>query len=212
MVWDGNGNYTNTYYPTQDRDSGIPILASKFENFFQSDLPITFGNSITRDGQGLITTDFNANNFKVKNMADGVLDTDAVNKKQLDLVDDKVDDNTTNIGTNTTNISNNTTAIGDIGSETTLFTGSADSGTVILSQDMDNFKTLVFKLSYSTSDTIYWNILVSELKLTTASFQIRASINTSSPRYVLFYYNSDTSLTISSSGGAAVINKIIGVK
>lgn len=84
MPYNGSGTYTNPYYPTQDRDNAIPILASKFEEFFQVDLPATFGLCVTRDGQGVITTNFNFNNFRGTSLSDPISPGDAVNKQTLD--------------------------------------------------------------------------------------------------------------------------------
>ena len=33
--WDGNGSWNSDLFPTQDRDDGIPILASKFDQLIQ---------------------------------------------------------------------------------------------------------------------------------------------------------------------------------
>jgi len=88
MPYNGSGTYTNSYYPTQDRDNSIPILASKFENFFQVDLPATFGLCVTRDGQGSMTSNFNFNSFRGTNLADPIALTDAVNKEYADAKDD----------------------------------------------------------------------------------------------------------------------------
>ena len=91
MPYNGSGAYTNPYYPTQDRDNAIPILASKFEDFFQVDLPATFGLCVTRDSQGVMTSNFNFNSFKGINLADPVLATDAVNKQTFDSSKDLTD-------------------------------------------------------------------------------------------------------------------------
>lgn len=103
MPYNGSGTYTNPYYPTQDRDNAIPILASKFEEFFQVDLPATFGLCVTRDGQGVITTNFNFNNFRGVQLADPVSGTDAMNKQTFDDLPENNFDigNSSNIRTQT---------------------------------------------------------------------------------------------------------------
>ncbi|WP_189364650.1 ESPR-type extended signal peptide-containing protein, partial [Ignatzschineria ureiclastica] len=103
-------------------------------------LTINGGPSVTKDG-------INAGNKVISNVADGVANSDAVNKGQLDVVDKKVADNTTSINnldnrvtTNETNITNVTNKVnqgltftGDEGSkkrqlgDTINITGGADS-------------------------------------------------------------------------------------
>lgn len=83
MAFDGNGNWIPEFSAKEDRDAGIKILANRFDDVFQQDLKESFEKCITIDGQNKITGDFNFNNFKGINLADPVLDNDAVNKKTL---------------------------------------------------------------------------------------------------------------------------------
>lgn len=84
MPFDGNGNWTSTFSAIADRDANIKILASRFDGIFIADLVNAFNNCLTRDGQGKPSTNFNANNYKVVNVADPQNPKDAVNKQTLD--------------------------------------------------------------------------------------------------------------------------------
>ena len=75
MPFDGNGNWTSNYYP----QSGELIKASDFNNDFVADIANGFGNCVTRDGQGVMQTNTNANNYRVINVADPIAEKDAVN-------------------------------------------------------------------------------------------------------------------------------------
>lgn len=87
MGFDGNGNWSSPFYPVQDRDNGITILASKFQTLIQENLKESFENCITRDGAGKPTTNINWNGNKITNLQNGTSSADAVNKSQLDAVD-----------------------------------------------------------------------------------------------------------------------------
>lgn len=84
MGFDTSGNWTSDFYPTQDRDADVPILASKFETLIQTNLKGSFDNCILRDGTGKPIADISFNSQKITNLADGEAATDAVNKGQLD--------------------------------------------------------------------------------------------------------------------------------
>ncbi len=84
MAFDGNGNWSSVYFPTQDRDDGIKILASKFETLIQTNLPASFQACATVDSQTLLTANWNFNSYKGINLLAGVSSTDAVNVSQLD--------------------------------------------------------------------------------------------------------------------------------
>lgn len=85
MAFDGNGNWIPEFSAKEDRDAGVKILASRFDDVFQQDLKESFEKCITVDSQNKPTADFNFNNFKGINLADPVLDNDAVNKKSAVL-------------------------------------------------------------------------------------------------------------------------------
>ena len=100
MEWDGTGNIDRDFFPEEDRDNDIKILASKFETEFQ-EMAETYENCMTLDSQTKPTQDVDVNNYKVINVEDGTATADAINFGQLDAVDTKVDANTaliTNLG------------------------------------------------------------------------------------------------------------------
>lgn len=84
MGFDSNGNWSSDFYPVNDRDNSVPILASKFKTLIQSNLKQSFENCILRDGTGKPTANINFNSKKITNLANGENAGDAVNKGQLD--------------------------------------------------------------------------------------------------------------------------------
>lgn len=83
MAFDGNGNWISNFSAVADRDANIKILASRFDNIFIADIASSFENCLTKDTQVKPTQNFNANNYRVINVADPVSDKDAVNKETL---------------------------------------------------------------------------------------------------------------------------------
>ena len=96
MGFDGNGNWTSDFYPIQDRDDNIAILASKFQTLIQTNLKESFENCITRDGAGKPITNINWNGNKITNLQNGTSSADAVNKSQLDAVELSLDNEKVN--------------------------------------------------------------------------------------------------------------------
>lgn len=84
MAYDGNGNWIPEFSAKEDKDAGVKILASRFDDVFQQDLKESFEKCLTKDGQSRPVSDFNFNNHKGINVADPVYENDAVNKKYLD--------------------------------------------------------------------------------------------------------------------------------
>ena len=84
MPFDGNGNWTSNFNAEADRDAGYKILASRFDNILLADLARSFENCLTKDTQIKPQTNFNANNYRVINVADPIAEKDAVNKETLD--------------------------------------------------------------------------------------------------------------------------------
>ena len=83
-MFDGNGNWTSDFSAQADRDNGIKILASRFDNIFIADIKESFENCLTKDGQIAPIGNFNMGGQKITNVGNGTNDTDAVNKSQLD--------------------------------------------------------------------------------------------------------------------------------
>jgi hypothetical protein len=84
MPFDGNGNWTSNFNAEADRDAGYKILASRFDNILLADLAQSFENCLTKDTQVKPQQNFNANNYRVINVADPVDGKDAVNKQTME--------------------------------------------------------------------------------------------------------------------------------
>jgi hypothetical protein len=82
-MFDGNGNWTSDFSAQADRDNGIKILASRFDNIFIADIKESFENCLTKDGQIAPIGDFNMGGQKITNLNTGVNDNDAVNVGQM---------------------------------------------------------------------------------------------------------------------------------
>lgn len=204
--WDGNGSWNSDLFPTQDRDDGIPILASKFDQLIQQNLKQSFPQCMTIDSQTKPIANVDVNNFKVVNVSDATSSKDAVNKGLLDVVDAKTGTNANNINNNASNISDNTTAIeranwakAIVDSDGTILTSSGIASVVrsatgkydiTLSNAADNTNYLVF-LTNSFSDSGAANRAMSvntDIAKTTTTFSV---INQSSNGA-----NSDTQFSV----------------
>lgn len=82
-MFDGNGNWTSDFSAQADRDNGIKILASRFDNIFIADIKESFENCLTKDGQIAPIGNFNMGGQKITNLNTGVNDNDAVNVGQM---------------------------------------------------------------------------------------------------------------------------------
>lgn len=83
-MFDGNGNWTSDFSAQADRDNGIKILASRFDNIFIADIKESFENCLTKDGQIAPIGDFNMGGQKITNVGTGTNGTDGVNVNQLE--------------------------------------------------------------------------------------------------------------------------------
>lgn len=213
--WDGNGNWESELFPIQDRDDSIPISASKFNQLIQLNLKQSLPTCMTIDSQTKPIANVDISNFKVINVANPTLPKDAVNKQTLDLVETKVDTNTTNIGTNTTNIGTNTSAIAlntAKGEETVLWTGSAASGTVTLSDDINNYKFLQLQAGLSVLTSTKFST-VEYFKTVGAAKPIRFSESSASTTIIVeVYYIDDFTIGVINSAGGLVFESIRGIK
>lgn len=82
-MFDGNGNWTSDFSAQADRDNGIKILASRFDNIFIADIKESFENCLTKDGQIAPIGAFNMGGQKITNLGIGTNDTDGVNLGQM---------------------------------------------------------------------------------------------------------------------------------
>ena len=89
-MFDGNGNWTSDFSAQADRDNGIKILASRFDNIFIADIKESFENCLTKDGQIAPIGNFNMGGQKITNVGNGTNDNDAVNKIQIDNLSDNL--------------------------------------------------------------------------------------------------------------------------
>lgn len=97
-MFDGNGNWTSDFSAQADRDNGIKILASRFDNIFIADLKESFENCLTKDGQIAPIGAFNMGGQKITNIGTGSNDTDGVNFGQMNSAITTASDNLFSIG------------------------------------------------------------------------------------------------------------------
>lgn len=117
MGFDGNGNWTSDFYPINDRDNSVPILASKFQKLIQENLKQSFENCILRDGTGRPTANINFNGQKITNLADGTNAADAATKGQLDTA---MDTNATDTTKGTVRLATSLEALAGTDNETAM--------------------------------------------------------------------------------------------
>lgn len=84
MAFDGNGNWVSNFSAVADRDADIKILASRFDGIFIADIAQSFENCLTKDMQVKPQQAFDANSYKVINVANPTNPNDAVNKYTLE--------------------------------------------------------------------------------------------------------------------------------
>ena len=106
MPFDSQGNFTRLHNWEQDRIDDIDVVtdhADEEDNNFADGLSLTF----LRDGRVPMSGNLNMGNFKIKNLSDGALDGDAVNRKQMTTA-------TEDLKTEITKTINGSLMIGDI--------------------------------------------------------------------------------------------------
>lgn len=89
MPFDNNGNFQRLHCWEEDRENNIDIVAERADeedNNFADGLSQCF----LRSGSVQMQGEFNAGNFRVKNVANAIVNSDAVNKSQLDAVSESV--------------------------------------------------------------------------------------------------------------------------
>lgn len=83
MPFDGRGNFSRLHRWEDDRINGIEIVTDhmdeEHDNFAEG-----LSQCFLKNGLSTMQNDFDAGNFKVRNIANGTTDKDAVNKSQLD--------------------------------------------------------------------------------------------------------------------------------
>lgn len=100
-----------------------------------------------------------------------------------------------------------------IGEDTSLWTGSASSGSLALSQDMDNFSYLYFEAANAAGQRVPSMVPVDVFKVSTSGNPHLITATTAATNKDLtFYYNNDQSVTIAAASGSMVMTKIVGVK
>lgn len=97
-MFDGNGNWTSAFSAQADRDNGIKILASRFDNIFIADIKESFENCLTKDGQIAPIGNFNMGGQKITNLGTGTNNTDAVNLGQMNTAIATASDSLHSIG------------------------------------------------------------------------------------------------------------------
>lgn len=97
-MFDGNGNWTSDFSAQADRDNGIKILASRFDNIFIADIKESFENCLTKDGQITPIGNFNMGGQKITNLGTGTINTDGVNLGQMNTAITTASDSLFDIG------------------------------------------------------------------------------------------------------------------
>lgn len=87
MPFDGNGNWTSNFSAVADRNANIKIEASRFDNILLADIAQSFETCLTKDMQVKPQQNFDANNFRLINVADPATGSDAVNLSTLNTKD-----------------------------------------------------------------------------------------------------------------------------
>lgn len=89
MPFDSNGNFQRVHCWEEDRANNLDIVAERVDeedNNFAAGLSECFLKSGIVRMQG----EFDAGNFRIKNVANAIVNSDAVNKSQLDAVSESV--------------------------------------------------------------------------------------------------------------------------
>lgn len=106
MPFDSEGNFTRVHNWESDRQADIDIVSDRHDeeddNFANG-----FNDCMLRDGRATMQGDLKMGNFQVKQVANGTVSTDAVNKSQLDKA-------TSDIDTALTALMNKLWKVGDI--------------------------------------------------------------------------------------------------
>lgn len=83
MPFDSEGNFTRVHNWDEDRQNNIDIASDRMDEEFDN-YSDGLNDCFLRDGRATMTGDLKMGNFQVKNVAKGTVDSDAVNKGQMD--------------------------------------------------------------------------------------------------------------------------------
>lgn len=90
MPFDSEGNFTRVHNWESDRQADIDIVSDRHDeeddNFADG-----FNDCMLRDGRATMQGDLKMGNFQIKQVANGTIATDAVNKSQLDKATSDLD-------------------------------------------------------------------------------------------------------------------------
>lgn len=82
MPFDSEGNFTRVHNWDEDRQNDIDIASDRMDAEFDN-YATALNNCALRDGRAPLTGDLDLGNFKIRNVASGGTDYDAVNRKQM---------------------------------------------------------------------------------------------------------------------------------
>jgi hypothetical protein len=90
MPFDSEGNFTRVHNWDEDRQNDIDIASDRMDEEFDN-YADGLNDCLLRDGRTTMMGDLKMGNFQVKNVANGTVGTDAVNKNQLDKSTNDID-------------------------------------------------------------------------------------------------------------------------
>ena len=86
MPFDSQGNFTRVHNWEEDRENDIEIVSSRHDEE-DDNFAAGLSRCMLRDGNSPMQNNLNMGNFQINNVANGTAATDAVNKGQLNGVD-----------------------------------------------------------------------------------------------------------------------------
>jgi hypothetical protein len=91
MPFDSEGNFTRVHNWDEDRQNNIDIASDRMDEEFDN-YADGLNDCLLRDGRSTMTGDLRMGNFQIKNVAKGTVNSDVVNKEQLDKVSTDLDE------------------------------------------------------------------------------------------------------------------------
>lgn len=89
MPFDSEGNFTRVHNWDEDRQNDIDIASDRMDEEFDN-YANALNNCALRDGRTPLTGDLDLGNFKITNVSSGSTEYDAVNRKQLESVNNAI--------------------------------------------------------------------------------------------------------------------------